>query len=345
MDERGSEESGETKSGEAGASIASGAQGEPVALGATSPWKEWLKLLGVTAVWFLLTRYLVRFGGPYMPDAWKAMMSFQAFQMICQALTLAVGLGLSFTLLARPRAALGLARPKGLHLAAAALLAPAAFVLTAYLALQIAMPTLLAELATRGPGASRQNAGELGRQLTQAPLLAVILWGAVLAAVGEELLFRGAFWSLVERLGASAIPRRAPAEPVMDFMQPSFLARLTRDLGPGLAASVASAVLFGQMHADMPGGVGLVRVASTTILGFTCGIGRLLTGTIWVSILLHVINNTLTIGSSRRWFVSTSRPIIEGLPNPVVLAAGAGLVVATLVLLARGARSARARKR
>lgn len=63
------------------------------------------------------------------------------------------------------------------------------------IALQIALPTLLEELKTRGANASQQNAGQFGRALTQAPILTTLVWGAVLGALGEELFFRGLLWT------------------------------------------------------------------------------------------------------------------------------------------------------
>lgn len=340
---------------------------------------ELLKLAGVTVAWFLLTRYLVPIGDRIVPAGWKVAISFQTFQMICQAITLAVGLVLSFTVLRRPRAALGMSAPKGAHVLGALLLAPAAFATSAYFALQIAMPRLIAEIAFQGPGASRQNAGELGRTITQEPLLLVLLWGAALAAIGEELLFRGALWSVVKDLVLAGIGLARPARPARPgapapqapqaaqdlraaqgeqgeqaeqgdapgldpdaepppFVQKSPLAAaLTADMVAGLAATATSAIVFGQMHAGMPGGLGLVRVASTTLLGLVCGLGRQVSGTIWVPILLHIVNNTMTIGSSRKWFASPGRPVkpmVEGLPDPVVIAAIVGLAASALLLAA-----------
>lgn len=334
---------------------------------------ELLKLAGVTIAWFLLTRGLVPIGDKIVPAGWKVAISFQTFQMICQAITLAVGLLLSFTVLRRPRAALGMSAPKGAHVLGALLLAPAAFATSAYFALQIAMPRLIAEIAFQGPGASRQNAGELGRTITQEPLLLVLLWGAALAAIGEELLFRGALWSAVKDLVLAGIGLARPARPGAQstqatraaqdpqaaqgaegeqgdsagldsdaepppFVQKSPLAAaLTADMLAGLAATATSAIVFGQMHAGMPGGLGLVRVASTTLLGLVCGLGRQVSGTIWVPILLHIVNNTMTIGSSRKWFASSGRPVkpmVEGLPDPVVIAAIVGLAASALLLAA-----------
>lgn len=317
---------------------------------------EIVKLVAVTVVWFLMTLYLAPLGDRFVPDAWKAKISLQTFRMVCQFVTLSVGVALSFVALNRPRQRIGLVAPKPAHLAASALLAPAAFVASTYIALQIALPTLLAELATHGPGASQRNAGEFGRTVTQAPLLVVLLWGALLGAVGEEMLFRGALWSALRDVTKLVMGGARPAEaqvnvdvpgspsdalstdaPISEpppFVQKSPLAALSRDMIPGSVATIGTAILFGQMHADMPGGVGVVRVASTTILGLVCGLGRQTTGTIAVPILLHIVNNTLTIGTSRKWFAAPGEPILEGLPNRLVLAAAIGILAAAIAVVA-----------
>lgn len=313
--------------------------------------KTWLKLLAVTVLWFLMTKYLVPLGNVLVPDSLKTKISFQSFRLLCQVFTLLSGLALAFALLrSEARACLGLARPKGLHWTGTVLLAPGAFVMSSYVALQIALPTLMEELATRGPGVSRKNAGALGQMLTQSPLLFVILSGAVLGAVGEEFLFRGALWSTFERLfqmGREAVAKKRqnagakspePAAPAPKYQG------LASAL-PGTAATILCAYVFGQMHADMPGGVGLVRVASTTILGLLCGVGRQVSGTIWVPITLHLMNNLLTIGTSRKWFTSSETPIFEGIPNTITALGLAGAFVLGLlwvILRVRGANQARA---
>src|SRR5262249_40312209 len=109
----------------------------------------------------------------------------------CQILTLVVGAGVTLLLLRQRREGLGLARMPGWSAVVSTVLAvPVVFVAASYVAIQIALPTLLEELRTRGAHASQQNAGEFGRALTQAPLFITLLWGPLLAGVGEELLFR-----------------------------------------------------------------------------------------------------------------------------------------------------------
>lgn len=312
----------------------------------------WLKLFGVTLLWFLMTKYLVSLGNVVVPDSVKVKISYQSFRLICQVITLGAGLLLAYGLL-RSGAweMLGLKKPKGLHFAGTLLVAPGAFVMSSYLALQIALPTLMEELATRGPGVSRKNAGAMGQMLTQSPLLFVIVSAAVLGALGEEFLFRGALWSAIERLfvmGRQAVTQKRTGqakEEIEPIAPVSPLKRRLIDALPGTVATVLCAYVFGQMHADMPGGVGLVRVASTTILGFLCGLGRQFTGSIWSAVALHLLNNLLTIGTSRKWFASSEAPVFEGIPNSLVALSVTGLAalaVLAAVLRVRSANKARA---
>lgn len=313
--------------------------------------KAWLKLFALTVLWFLMTKYLVSLGNVLVPDSLKVKISFQSFRLICQVLTLLVGLGAAFGLLRdQMRVCLGMVKPKGMHLAGTLLISPAAFVLSSYVALQIALPTLMEELATRGPGVSRKNAGAIAQMLTQSPLLLVILSGALLGALGEEFLFRGALWSTIERLfvmGREAVARKRGDTPGAEAGEPGPEPKykaLANAL-PGTAATLLSAYVFGQMHADMPGGVGLVRVASTTILGLFCGIGRQLTGSIWAAVALHLLNNLMTIGTSRKWFASSEKPVFEGIPNTLAalaLAGAAALLLLWAVTRVRAANQARA---
>jgi hypothetical protein len=64
------------------------------------------------------------------------------------------------------------------------LLAPAVFVMASYLALKIA--SLTARRASIEAGASRRNAGHSGGRHRARPS-ATLVWGAVLAAIAEEL--------------------------------------------------------------------------------------------------------------------------------------------------------------
>jgi membrane protease YdiL (CAAX protease family) len=306
--------------------------GGEVASVAAPTWRERLKLAGVALAWLLLTKHLVWLGDRYVPGDWKARMSFQSFQIACQAMTLSVGLALAALLLRSAGARLGIRRPRALELVATALVAPLVFVVSSIIALEIALPTLLVELQTRGASASAQNAGEFGRSLVRTPLFVTLLWGGVLAAVGEELLFRGALWSAAHELTAplfAAVGWTGRARAIALW-----------SLRSGGVATLFSAGVFGWMHADLPGGVGVVRAVSTTCLGLACGLGRQLTGTVWAAILLHFANNLLAIGGSRRWFPSTSTPIFDGVPDALVIAAGAGLVLLAALAIARRRRSA-----
>src|SRR6185295_8382858 len=188
-----------------------------------------------------------------LPRALLDSLSLPAYSMLCQVLTTWVGLGAARLAFARPGEALGARKPSGWYLALAAVLAPAVFVVASSIAIKIAEPYLLAELAREGAGASRRNAGAFGKAVTEAPLLVTLVWGAVLAAIAEELAFRGALFSAVER---SALALFAPD------VEPS-PARTRAEWAAGALAVVLAAAVFGAMHADMKGSVGIVRIAST----------------------------------------------------------------------------------
>ena len=293
---------------------------------------ETLKLAAITAMWVALTKGLIRIGERVIPDAWKAKITLQTFLMACQVLTTALGLVLCFTLLARPRAVLAFARPRRREIIFTALLAPAFLISTTVLALQAAMPILLEELRTRGPGVSRQNAGELGRMLEQGPLVGTLLWGAILAAAAEELLFRGALWSLVDRIVkivraefAGKLPRsrREGAEP-----GPMSWAERASPVILGLFPTIAAAAVFGLMHGDLSGGVGVVRLVSATLLGLGAGVLRWWTGTMLAPILLHFLNNMMVIGHGRKWFTlgPPGQALIDGVPNGLLGVAALGLL-------------------
>jgi membrane protease YdiL (CAAX protease family) len=284
----------------------------PEAAGARETWR----LAAVTLVWLACARYLERAGDAFVPDAWKAKIQLQTFLIACQLTWTAVGLGLAFALLSRPREALAVLLPRPRGIAAAALLAPAAYVGSAAVAFQAALPTLMAELRERGSGASRENAGEFGRMLQQGPTLATMIWGVVLAAVTEELLFRGALWSLVERIARHL---DAPAAGPRGRLRAAV---------PAIAATVAAAVVFSSMHGNLAGGVGILRVVSTLCLGLACGAARGATGTLAAPLAIHLINNAVALGPARGWFGRAPEPLFDWLPVPSALvgvaAAGVG---------------------
>jgi membrane protease YdiL (CAAX protease family) len=186
----------------------------------------------------------------------------------------------------------------------------------------------LAELAREGAGASRRNAGAFGKAVTEAPLVVTLVWGAVLAAIAEELAFRGALFSAVER-GALALFVRD--EPDVEA------ARTRAEWAAGALAVVLAAAAFGAMHADMKGSVGIVRVASTTCLGLACGTARLFARSVFVSMAVHFTYNTVSLGLGRGLFKSESEPLLSVVPNPLLIVAVAGVVGAIGVALARRA--------
>lgn len=338
----------------------------------------------VIAVWLGAALGLGPLGNRLVPDEVKVKVAYQTFQMACQIGTLVLGLGAALLLLRRRREGLGLARLPGPAALAGTLAAvPVVFVASAYVALQIALPTLLEELKTRGAHASQQNAGAFGRALTQSPLLVTLLWGALLAGLGEELFFRGVLWTTIT--GVTSRLRRDPAAPgapaPSDTEAPqapgatpdspslspaqspspdpysgpyehthsaspprSLPDRALAILLDGGIATLLCAALFGYMHRDLPGGVGIVRLWSTTLLGLASGVVRQATGGVAACILLHTLYNTLVIGGGQRWFVSgKEEPVLEGVPNTLLLLAVAGLLALGVLAFARALRRRRAR--
>jgi len=246
--------------------------------------------------------------------------------MLCQVATTVVGLGAARLALAQPAEALGAKRPTGWQLVLAAMLAPAVFVLASVVAIEIAEPYLVAELAREGAGASRRNAGAFGRAVTQAPLFVTMVWGAVLAAIAEELAFRGALFAAIDKSVLALFERTDAA---------SKWNRAT--LLSGIVAVVLAAATFGALHADMKGSVGIVRVASTVCLGLACGSARLVTSTVFVPMVLHFGYNSVSLGLGRGLFRGHSDPLISVVPNRLLALAALGVFLAVAVSVARRA--------
>ena len=279
-----------------------------------------LKLVAIAALWLALARFLPDFLWRALPRALLDSLSLPAYSMLCQVATTVLGVGMARLAFVRARAALGLERPSLWHISIAMLLAPAVFVMASYLALKIAEPYLLAELATEGAGASRRNAGAFGRAVAEAPLALTLVWGAVLAAIAEELAFRGALFGAVEASIARVFG------PPADEVASSGRGR-ERWFSGGLA-TVASAVVFGAMHADMKGSVGIVRVVATTCLGLACGTARLLSGTVVVAMIVHFTYNAVSLMLARGLFRGDSEPLVSVVPNRLLALAALGALVA-----------------
>jgi membrane protease YdiL (CAAX protease family) len=284
----------------------------------------------VVFAWLLLTMRLTTWGTALIPDVLKAKITYPQFLIGSQLVTLAVGLVLTWQMVHAPRHTLGLRWPRPAQLTTVLLLAPLTYLIASVTAIRIALPYLLEELAERGPGVAREAAGEMGRQLGHGPLVTTLVWGALLAAVGEELLFRGALWSTIEQL----VPKRAIAE--SDRLHRT-AARLYRAI-PGLVATLVSAGIFGVLHYDMRGAVGIVHAVATTCLALACGLTRHVTRSVIPPILLHFLYNTLVIGLSRRWFGDAADPLLPGVPNTLVYLAGIGVLGALGLAALRRAR-------
>ena len=284
---------------------------------------EAVRLVGIAALWLLTGRVLPDLLWRALPGVVLDSLSLPAYSMLCQTITTLVGLGAARLLFARPREALGANKPSGWHLALAAILAPPVFVLASFAALEIAEPYLLAELAREGAGASRRNAGAFGRAVTQAPLLVTLVWGAVLAAIAEELAFRGALFGAVEKIA------------LLLFARDEASARNRAALLSGILAVVLTAAAFGAMHADMKGSVGIVRVASATCLGLACGSARLLAKSVFVPMMLHFGYNSVSLGLGRGFFRGDSDPLLSVVPNRLLALAAMGVFVAVAVAVAR----------
>lgn len=289
-----------------------------------------VRLAALAVAWMLLAKYLGPLGLVTLPRALLAHLDLTSYSMLVQVGTTALGVGLAFALLKKPLATLGLAAPSGRALGATVLLAPLLYVVFSWTALRVALPWLLEEIAQNRANASRQNAGAFGQAVTHAPLVVTLVWGALLAAFTEELAFRGALWTAVREVVVALVPRAARVDDDGKSLPPP--ARPRGELAGGVVATVVAAAIFGAMHADMKGSVGIVRIVATTCLGLASGGVRLLTGSIVASMLLHFAYNTLSIGVGRKWFDDGSEPLVGVLPNRLLVLAALGLVAAVALL-------------
>ncbi len=89
------------------------------------------------------------------------------------------------------------------------------------------------------------------------------------------------------------------------------------------------------MHADTPGGLGIVRVMSAFGLGMGTGHARHKTGALWAPMALHMSFNLLTLATTRRWVVTATLPLKYGVPTSLVLAGAVCLLVLLGIRLAR----------
>lgn len=307
---------------------------------APSSWGRVLRLATVAGVWFAILQLLTRYAALALPRSLAAQLSLELYLVLVQLVTLPLGLVLAFALLKRDAwGELGLVRPRIKTVLLGASLAPVLFAAASYLSVYLALPTLLEEIRRGGAELVRSNAGQMGQAMRQSPVLLVLLWGAVVAPIGEELLFRGAVWAALWRATQRILPDRTEAAPSLpgEFIERSVLLSLATSvrnwLGRGGLATLASGALFGLLHWDMPGGQGIIRVTATTCLGLACGVARQASGSIVVPILVHVGFNALGLAGARRWIVTESFPTHYMVPTLSTLLAAIGVVVAILVAL------------
>ncbi len=306
----------------------------PEAPDSAAPASTWPRLAVMTVVasgWAFLAVRSLSLTARLAPMSLQKAVTWTTFRSLNQLAVLAVGLTAWLALVPSGRQRLGLRTPSWRGLGMTVLAVPVTWAAAAWVAIAVAMPILMEELRTRGLGASRQNAGPLATELTGASLPALLLAGVVLAALAEETLFRGAIWGTFDALARRLV--RAPARG--DDALPGSGDGVRRFVRGGGVATVLAAVVFGAMHADVPGGVGIVRIVSTTCLGLAAGSVRALTRSLWPAVLLHALHNTLSLAQSRGWFAGLGDSVY-GVPPVVIATALAGL--AALVVLARRPR-------
>jgi membrane protease YdiL (CAAX protease family) len=303
-----------------------------------------LRLALVAGLWLALARVLARYGVHLLPPALARQLTLQSYLALCALLSTVVGLGLAFALLPTPFEQLGLRRPTARAVGAVLLVAPVLFVLTSYVAIFIALPTLRAELEQGGRQLVERNTGELGRGLVRADAMLTLSWGVLLAPVAEELAFRGPLWSLLARLARSFDRPRASSLPP-ELLDESLLLRGARAarawLRLGGAATLVTAGLFSWMHADEQGGAGIVRVVSTACLGLGCGLARQASRSLVPGVLLHAMFNLMALAQLRRWVVFQPFPRHYTVPTLLTLVAAVCLAVLLVAPIRRLCRRGR----
>jgi len=300
----------------------------------------------VVVVWFAAFRLTADYAVRLLPLSIARQLTLQNYLTLVAIVVSALGLALSFLLLPDAKRALGLSRAQPLRIGALVVLAPAIYVVSSYLAIWIALPTLLAEIAQGGREAAQKSTGEFGRELVQASALSALFWGVVVSPIAEELLFRGAFWSLIQRAidflktRLAAAPSPSAEEPlpsgvITDSAGLRASRAIARFFVTGGIATLVSAAIFALMHADMPGGLGIVRWVSAAGLGVATGLARQLTQSLLGPIVVHVAYNLLSLATTRRWVVTESFPMKLGVPTLLSLTAAIGVVLLAVVLGAR----------
>ena len=307
----------------------------------------WLLLLPIA--WLGGYVLLARYGVLLLPRFLSQKLTLTSYLGLVQLLISTIGL--FFVLrLTRPatqlRSTIIPTRIQGLSIVYALLLAPAVYVLAHSLGMYLAFDTLIAELAAKGAKAVQQQTGEFGRSTALDSWLVVLPFTVFVAPIGEELLFRGGMYGTIQSLFArsNSLPEGSDSsevDPAPDSLVIAGLPRrrghqrelLKRALSSGVAAWLISSLAFGLMHADTPGGMGIVRVTSASVLGLACGYARLQGASLLPPIVLHAGYNLLALGTLRGWFVNASWPSKYALPTLLLPVAGLTLFAVALLLV------------
>lgn len=291
-----------------------------------------LRLVFVALAWlgaFLLARAEL---WRLVPLPLAAGLSEQAYMSLVHLVSMAFGLALAWLVLPGPRAQLGWRMPSRQGLVRVLLLGPAVYVLVSYVAVLVALPTLLEEVRRGGRALAQSGSGEFGRSLAVASPAVLLVAYVVVAPVAEELLFRGALQTGLARLvGSWWRPAPHPEALARAFGEPR-VARWLREGGLALLLTTAG---FGWLHADGAGGLGIVRVASATLLGLACGLCRWKLDSVIPAIALHAVMNLGSLSTLRRWTVTEWAPTRLGVPT-LTTALAAALALVALLLALRG---------
>ncbi len=298
------------------------------------------RLCVVAVIWLAAQQLLTRYAALALPRSLARELSLELYLLLVTLTALGIGAGAAFLMLGRsaPRE-LGLVWPGGKAIALGVSLSPLLFVASSYLAVYLALPTLLEELRRGGADLVRQNAGEVGRAMTSAPLVMVLLWAVVVAPVAEEVLFRGAIWGLLCRATVAWWPLRKeppslPDELVNDSALVACSCAAARWLAQGGLATIVVGVGFGLLHWDLAGGQGIIRVTVTTCLGLAAGVARQHSGSVLVPIAVHGVFNVLGLAGARRWIVTQTFPTHFMVPTLATVLAGLGGLLALVLLFA-----------
>lgn len=299
---------------------------------------------------------LARYGVLLLPRAVAQNLTLTSYLGLVQLLVMALGL-CGALLLTRGsqelRETLLPLKFGGASVAYGLLLAPPVYVVAHSLGMYLAFDTLIAELARHGARAVQQQTGEFGRSTALDSWLVVVPFTVLLAPLGEELLFRGGIYGVVQSFFLKKTHKNAHSRGKQPLQSPALddepgpdslvIAGLPRRGTPftgqfknavfsGGAAWLISSLAFGLMHADTPGGMGIVRLTTASVLGLACGLARFWGASLIPAIALHAGYNLLALGTLRAWFVSDSWPSKYALPTILLPVAGCTLAAAVVLL-------------